>query len=348
MNIESILLKQFNATNVDKVAVIQPLWSGYGEISRYHLAYSSIVQQAQQPRSVIIKHIHPPLKSNHPRGWNTQASFQRKLMSYDVEAHWYTDWAHLCTNKTTIPRCYGVFTDNLEAGGEQKKIILLSDLDEQGFSLRHQHASLEQAKACLTWLAHFHGQFLQENPEDDWMKALWQTGTYWHLATRLEEFENMPSSLLKQAASKIDRLLNACRFQTLVHGDAKIANFCFANNNQVAAVDFQYIGAGCGMKDVAYFLGSCLTEDECDQHTQALLKHYFIELKKAVCDAHPQLDIEQLEREWRHLFVIAWADFQRFLLGWSINHPKNNGFSKKITQNALSLLSHYSSLFEDE
>ncbi|WP_299004191.1 oxidoreductase family protein [uncultured Shewanella sp.] len=348
MNIESILLKQFNARLVQKVAVIQPLWSGYGDISRYHLTYSSIEQQGQEPASVIVKYIQPPLKNHHPRGWNTQASFQRKLTSYDVEAHWYAHWAHLCSNSTIMPTCYGIFTDPFKEGNEQEKIILLSDLDAQGFTLRYQSASFEQAKACLTWLAKFHGQFVQENPQDDWMKALWQTGTYWHLATRLEEFENMPSSPLKMAAKQIDHILSACRFQTLVHGDAKIANFCFSNDNQVAAVDFQYIGAGCGMKDVAYFLGSCLTEEECHQYTQALLHHYFAVLKKAVRDAHPQVDIAQLEREWRDLFVIAWADFQRFLLGWSANHPKNNGFSQKITQDALSLLVRSPALFEKE
>ena len=51
-----------------------------------------------------------------------------------------------------------------------------------------------------------------------------------------------------------------------MHGDAKLANFLFtSDHSQVAGVDFQYVGGGCGMKDVAYLL-SCLDEDACDTH----------------------------------------------------------------------------------
>gem|GEM_PF-6732341 len=58
----------------------------------------------------------------------------------------------------------------------------------------------------------------------------------------------------------VDRLLGQARFQTLVHGDAKHDNFCLAARaNGAAAVDFQYVGRGPGIKDVAYFLASCLT-----------------------------------------------------------------------------------------
>ena len=80
-------------------------------------------------------------------------------------------------------------------------------------------------------------------------------GTYWHLDTRPEEFEKIEHKQLKSKAHRIDEILKECEFQTIVHGDAKLANFCFSEHGEgVAAVDFQYVGRGCGMKDVTYFL----------------------------------------------------------------------------------------------
>ena len=41
----------------------------------------------------------------------------------------------------------------------------------------------------------------------------------------------MQAHPLKTKARAIDTLLSRCRFQTLVHGDAKVANFCFARGS---------------------------------------------------------------------------------------------------------------------
>ena len=74
-------------------------------------------------------------------------------------------------------------------------------------------------------------------------QGLWPVGTFWHLATRPDELEEMDDLKLKQAAPIIDSKLNNCQFKTIVHGDAKPANFCFGQKtNSVAAVDFQYVG----------------------------------------------------------------------------------------------------------
>ena len=80
----------------------------------------------------------------------------------------------------------------------------------------------------------------------------------------------MTQVLDEPEAPELDRRLRAARFQTLVHGDAKPANFCFdARRGAVAAVDFQYVGGGCGMKDVAYLL-SGEREDKADAWVEAL------------------------------------------------------------------------------
>ena len=169
-------------------------------------------------------------------------------------------------------------------------------------------------------------------------KGLWPTGTYWHLETRPDEYKAMPDSKLKSLAPPIDDMLNACRFQTLVHGDAKVANFCFSDDkSSVAMVDFQYVGKGCGMKDVAYFLGSCLDEEACERLAPALLDVYFDELKSHIKD--PAIDKESLEEEWRKLYPVAWTDFYRFLAGWMPTHSKIHGYTRKLAEETFRLLS---------
>ena len=145
--------------------------------------------------------------------------------------------------------------------------MLWEDLDVAGFDIRKDNVNLSEMKSCLKWLAHFHANFLGKIPE-----GLWEEGTYWHLSTRPDELNALKDKELKYAAKAIDQKLKNSTFMTFVHGDAKLANFCFSKDSKkVAAVDFQYVGGGCGMKDVAYFIGSCLNEDECEEHEEELL-----------------------------------------------------------------------------
>ena len=98
----------------------------------------------------------------------------------------------------------------------------------------------------ITWLARFHMTFISRDIND-----LSERGTYWYLATRQEELQSMKHLKLKKSAQKIDDFLRSLKFQTLVHGDAKLPNFCFGDDS-VAAVDFQYVGPGCGLADLWY------------------------------------------------------------------------------------------------
>jgi len=44
---------------------------------------------------------------------------------------------------------------------------------------------------------------------------------------------------------------------------------------------------------------------------------------------------EAITKEWSDLFPVAWADFHRFLLGWSPSHKKNTLFSQKMALKGL-------------
>ena len=310
---KSIILQTTGASSLHEKEMIQELWSGYGKIIRVKLENAAF-------ESVIVKHVQLPIDKNHPRGWNTDIGHQRKVKSYQVEAKWYNTYSK--NSAARLPKCLALETK------EDEVLMVLEDLDEAGFSLRKHTVTWKEIASCLKWLAQFHASYLGQLPE-----GLWEVGTYWHLETRPQELAVLDDQRLKAAAAVIDKKLNSCTYKTFVHGDAKLANFCFAKDGQVAGVDFQYVGGGCGIKDVVYFIGSCLNESECERLETQILDTYFEFLQNELEEKN-----EALEKEWRSLYRIAWADFHRFLKGWSPGHWKINGYSERITREVINSL----------
>ena len=94
----------------------------------------------------------------------------------------------------------------------------------------------------------------------------------------------------------------------------------------MAAVDFQYVGGGVGVKDLAYFLSSIYDEDQLYDKEKECLDYYFAELGAE----------DEVEVEWRELYPYAWCDFYRFLKGWSPGHYKLNTYSEGMKKKVLS------------
>ncbi|WP_371194888.1 phosphotransferase family protein [Glaciecola sp. SC05] len=310
----------FEDPQASKLHQVQALWSGYGEIARYRLPASQSF--------CITKHIKLLNTPHHPRAWNTDFSHQRKVSSYYNEQRFYEELATHCSAQCRVPK--------MEASGASSKDIwiIMEDLDAEGLDTRFSNANLAVAKKCVSWLANFHASFFAAN-----ISAVWPIGTYWFLDTRPEEWQKMQSSNLKDAAKLIDQRLNNAVYTTLLHGDAKLANFCFSSDVlHVAAVDFQYVGRGCGVKDLVYFLGSCFDNHQLYQYMPSMVNAYFIELKRVLSSSLSQCSLESLDEEWRGLIPFAWADFERFLVGWSPGHKKLNSYSQAQTEMALGLL----------
>jgi len=262
---------------------IATVWSGYGEVFRYALG-------GAEADSVVVKHIAP--------GKGRGRSHDRKLRSYEVEQAFYERWSSRCGPGCRVPHCLHVERQRSE------RLFVFEDLDAAGFDQRRDNPSRIQLETCVAWLAHFHATFLGERP-----RGLWKSGSYWHLGTRPDELRAMAPGPLRKAAAAIDARLSSARFQTLIHGDAKPANFLFSRDGRrVAAVDFQYVGGGCGVKDLAYLMAG---EDQ--GTVKRSLDHYF----RALRHAAPEADLDALEAEWRALYPWAWADFERFLAGWA-------------------------------
>jgi hypothetical protein len=304
------------ATGADTVTLgarLQSLWGGYGELWRAELAHGAALTR------VVVKHVRPPPGDG-------SRSHRRKLRSYEVEHAFYERYAARCSDPPIcrVPRAVQLLSEN---GGW---LFVLEDLDASGFSERRAHAEPSDIVATLRWLAGFHARFLGAKPD-----GLWKVGTYWQLGTRPDELGQMRHAALHEAAPALDAALNAARFKTLVHGDAKLENVCFARARpgaaDVALVDFQYVGGGAGVKDVAYFLNSCLSPREWERLVPGYLDDYFRELENAVRASAVEVDARELEREWRALFPLAWVDFYRFLLGWAPGQQDGDPYSERLT-----------------
>ena len=200
------IAKATGASGVRRGDTLQSLWGGYGELFRVHLI-------GAQMETAIVKGVKPPAR---PRA--SDASHARKCRSYDVETAWYRTFASRCDSDCRVASLIDSRVSN------EQWLFLLEDLDAAGFAGRRRNPTPGEIDQCLAWLAAFHARFLGVSPT-----GLWKTGTYWHLATRPDELAAIEDPAIRAAAPILDQKLRACAFQTLVHGDAKPANFCFGS-----------------------------------------------------------------------------------------------------------------------
>lgn len=286
---------ELGASAVRSAGSLQPLWAGYGELFRIDIVDGPV-------SSAVVKWARPPRQLN-------DASARRKRQSFDVESTFYRTVAPRCPSSCRVPQLLAA------RGGEDagEWVLVLEDLDAAGYTRRIDEPSGLSLDAVVRWLANFHAMFLGEQ-----VNGLWPVGTYWHLDTRLEELAAIEDTSLRNLAPRIAERLAGGRFRALVHGDAKDANFCFtADATDVAALDFQYVGHGCPMSDLAYLLYG-RSDEPADGIDHARLDLYFSHLRKAITRRHDadEIGVYGLEAEWRRLYPVARLDFCRFLAGW--------------------------------
>ena len=256
------------------------MWASYGQLLR---GYNKTGE------SVIIKHVElPPVPSSE----RAKVDYLRKKKSYQIELDWYR--SNYSINGLRLTPLVDFYSDG--------SIYAIEDLS------RHLYTPIssiqpELLKIILTALAAFHAYFLNVN------NSYWDQGGYWSLDKRQFEWQSMSDEELKNQAHSIDQELNSAKHQTIIHGDFKLANILHKSYKEVAFVDFQYPGAGVGVKDLITLFAS-LPEEEHINWQEELITFYFQELSKY------ENYTPELEKEWRDLYPLAWADYIRFLNGW--------------------------------
>ena len=113
---KTFILEATGAEKFQELEVIQSLWSGYGKIIR-------IALEGGLQKTAILKYISFPIKTTHPRGWDSDVSHQRKVKSYEVERSFYEHYGSK-QKDARIPNFLGV------AVKEEETLLVLEDLGE--------------------------------------------------------------------------------------------------------------------------------------------------------------------------------------------------------------------------
>ena len=245
-----------------------------GRNLRFELSWNS--PDPTLPRSVVGK-----FPSDDPK---SRATGQQQG-AYEKEVRFYTELAPTVGIRT--PRC--LFADVEPTSGDF--VMLMEDLAPalQGDQLAG--CSSDQAALALVEASRLHaprwkdprlerlafltapsaqsGQLLQAV-----YKTLWPGFS-----------ERYANSLSRDAMDLSQRLgdhlagwvLSGNAPLTLVHGDYRIDNMLFgseAGGYPIAVVDWQTLGLGAGVADVAYFMGASLLPEQRRSHEEALVREY--------------------------------------------------------------------------
>ncbi|KJX99936.1 phosphotransferase enzyme family protein [Zymoseptoria brevis] len=185
--------------------VLQPLWADYGSIARLAISpRSTHSTDTPAPKTLILKSITPP----PVKGSSPSESHLRKLISYEVEQHFYTKLVPLLAESTPVARCVASAAPS-DSTSKQNITTILTDLSE-AFPIaaeeQRSELSTSQVHAALDWLANFHGFWSTRNadlrsnrlrlpPREEQadgtsMKSpgVWLNGGYTYLATRQSEY----------------------------------------------------------------------------------------------------------------------------------------------------------------
>jgi hypothetical protein len=340
---------------------IASLWAGYGTITSVDVTIISSSSSKKRHNntdtiSLIIKRVKPPMH-NDP----SDVSHERKLKSYHIEAYFYKHLAPLLLNnqeskilpcRIAIPYSIENVSSSTTTKTSASFDFILEDLSiDYNESYSSSLSSINQTKQAITWLAAFHATFYRHSliintDDENEQDFVWKQGGYWHLKTRLDEWNSIPSyqSYIHKSAHAIDERMNEIgngASHTLIHGDYKDANLLFGSSSDeechCAVVDFQYCGIGYGVKDLVMWVVSSIPSATFSKlggedgviriyhealctNMERIQKLRHIEYKKT--DLNSFLNIAHVQMQYE----LALIDYVRFMSGWGV-WGANSGYA---------------------
>lgn len=344
---------------LQNVTAIQSLWAGYGQICRVTATENDEAVNSQKSQSYILKLITPPpTKANdegHTRkilSYQVEQYFYSRLTpqmpsSLPVAQCLGSINEHHTDGTSTTAMMLSDLKQQFPVAGEKRSALspiqVHAALDWlsgfHGFWWSHIQ-DLDRSSLVLPPL-----EEVRRDGQGATQKSVWLNGGYTYLATRRKEYENLAADddsewspaltqqlgIRNESISELVATLLAptgsgssptASYQTLIHGDVKPDNlFTSESGEQVAFYDFQYIGLGLGVCDLAKLftcsvpLGMLVkdrnipNELSMQDGERVLLERYWLRLK----------DVGKKDYPWE-TFVMHWetavVDWLRFQASW--------------------------------
>lgn len=251
---------------------ISEIGVGFGLMAvlcRVDIEYSEIKEH--YPSSVVVK-----MSSMDP----ASLKLAKSLDLYRREYNFYSNIGE--TAKIRTPQLY--------SGAYNKKdnrfYLVLEDLRSMQAANQLEGASREQAISAVRAIAKLHGQFWDRTDAEELkdiyrMTPLNAIAIHYVYVTNVEESINKFGQYYTPESEQIVRTIGrrAAEFligsggshETYTHGDYRLDNLFFGDNNECAAVDWQVSGTSNGFFDLAYFLtGSLSPETRRDVEREAV------------------------------------------------------------------------------
>jgi hypothetical protein len=346
---------------------LQSLWAGYGSICSIKARASSdeaaaavakllygseLLATKETDIPLILKFISPPRASNGDEG------HLRKILSYEVEQHFYGQMAPRLSSDVKVATVLES-TEKSQKGLDGVMAMLLEDLSITYDVAGGKREALRprQVYAALDWLGNFHriskewrsddghDRFLlppleeaRRRGNDKGGDKVWLNGGYTYLSTRLKEYASLKKdsysewssafcdvqlSLRCSIAEAVAKVLTprGRLTESYIHGDVKSENmFTTEQGDRAAFFDFQYVGLGLGVCDLAKLFTCSIpismlgddSEDEiaASEGEKDLLRRYRTTLgADENGDWYPE---EEFRRHWE----CALVDWCRFQASW--------------------------------
>lgn len=115
-----------------------------------------------------------------------------------MEASFYQYLSNNPLEYCPTPRALSVQVEGTEV------TINMTDLNEEYPLYNSGNLGEKETLVVIEWLASFHARFWGE---EETVPGIWSQGSYWHLDTRLEEYNNMEDDIWKKNAVRLDNLL---------------------------------------------------------------------------------------------------------------------------------------------